>query len=109
VIALAKRFEPDWVLIEDASTGIALAQELKPMLRRPVELVKIEHNKAIRLYVQQQKFAAGLVRFPKGASFMPELERELLTFPQGKHDDQVDSITQALAYAFSGYTLDNIY
>ena len=39
---------------------------------------------------------------------MAELERELLTFPQSKHDDQVDSITQALAHEFSGYTLDNV-
>jgi predicted phage terminase large subunit-like protein len=108
VIALAKRFNPDWVLIEDASTGIALAQELKPLLQRPVELVKIEHNKVIRLYIQQQKFTAGLVRFPRGAPFLAELERELLTFPQSKHDDQVDSISQALSHEFSGYTLDNV-
>ena len=41
---------------------------------------------------------AGLVLFPKGARFLPDLETELLTFPQGKTDDQVDSISQALAY-----------
>jgi len=28
---------------------------------------------------------------------------ELLSFPQGKHDDQVDSISQALSYHVSGY------
>ncbi len=33
--------------------------------------------------------------FPKGARFLPELEAELLTSPQGKTDDQEDSITQA--------------
>jgi predicted phage terminase large subunit-like protein len=101
---MAKRFKPDWVLIEDASTGVALAQELKPILRRPVELVKIEHNKEIRLYLQQQKFAAGLVRFPRGAPFLAELERELLTFPQSKHDDQVDSLSQALNHKLYDYT-----
>lgn len=104
VMELAKRFKPDWVLIEDASTGTALAQELKPILRRPVELVKIEHNKEIRLYVQQAKFAAGLVRFPRGAPFLAELERELLTFPQSKNDDQVDSISQALNHKLYDYT-----
>ena len=31
-IALAQRFKPDTVLIEDASTGIALAQELRKIL-----------------------------------------------------------------------------
>jgi predicted phage terminase large subunit-like protein len=108
VIALAKHYKPDAVLIENASTGMALAPVLRPILRSPVKLVPIEYNKIGRLYVQQAKFAAGLVRFPKGAPFMAELERELLTFPQSKHDDQVDSISQALAYEFSGYTLDNV-
>ena len=36
---------------------------------------------------------------------MVELERELLTFPQSKHDEQVDSISQALAHKLSTYTL----
>ncbi len=35
---------------------------------------------------------------------MPELEAELLTFPQSKHDDQVDSISQALAHDLYDYT-----
>ena len=108
VIALAKHYKPNAVLIENASTGMALAPDLRPLLRSPVNLVPIEHNKIGRLYVQQAKFAAGLVRFPKGAPFVAELEREVLTFPQSKHDDQVDSITQALAHEFSGYTLDNV-
>jgi predicted phage terminase large subunit-like protein len=50
----------------------------------------------------------GQVLFPKGAPFLPELERELLTFPNGPHDDQVDSINQALNHKLSGYTLDNL-
>ena len=45
----------------------------------------------------------GYVASPKGASFLPELEAELLMFPQGKTDDQVDSISQALAYKGSTY------
>lgn len=102
-IALAQRHKPDFVLIEDASTGSALAQDLKPVLRRPVKLVPIERDKQGRLYVQQAKFEAGRVHFPKGASFLPELEAELLTFPQSKHDDQVDSISQALAHNLYDY------
>ncbi|MGH9549523.1 MAG: phage terminase large subunit, partial [Terriglobales bacterium] len=107
-IALAQRYKPDKILIEDASTGMALAPDLQPHLRSPVKLVPIDRDKIGRLYVQQAKFEAGRVLFPKGASFLPELEAELLTFPQSKHDDQVDSISQALAYEFSGYTLDNV-
>lgn len=56
------------------------------------------YGKRGRLYVHEAKFEAGLVLFPKNAPFLPELEAELLTFPQGKTDDQVDSISQALSY-----------
>jgi predicted phage terminase large subunit-like protein len=65
--------------------------------------ISIERDKVGRLYVQQAKFEAGLVLFPKNASFPPELEAELLMFPQARTDDQVDSITQALAYQSWGY------
>jgi predicted phage terminase large subunit-like protein len=100
-ISLAKLHRPRCVLIEDASTGIALAQELKNIyFGGATTLVPIERDKIGRLYVNQQKFEAGLVLFPRGAQYLPELEAELLTFPQGKNDDQVDSITQALSYPY---------
>jgi predicted phage terminase large subunit-like protein len=98
-ITLAQKHKPHFVLIEDASTGTALAQELKAAhFGGAVRLVPIERDKTGRLYVHQAKFEAGLVLFPKGAPFLPELEAELLAFPQGKTDDQVDSISQALSH-----------
>ena len=102
-VELANRFKPDEILIEDASTGIALAQELRDKANCYVNPIKIDHNKIGRLYIQQAKFAAGRVWFPRNAPFLPELEAELLTFPQSRHDDQVDSISQALAYDGCGY------
>lgn len=105
-IALAERYKPNAVLIEDASTGVALAPDLRPLLRSPVKLVSIHRDKIVRLYVQEVKFERGLVLFPRGASFLPELEAELLAFPRGKNDDQVDSLSQALDYQHTGYTLD---
>jgi predicted phage terminase large subunit-like protein len=107
-LALAERFKPAAILIEDASTGIALAQELKSSRIYAVKPIPIERDKVGRLYVQQAKFEAGLVHFPRGARFLPELEAELLAFPQAKTDDQVDSISQALNYKLSTYTLDHI-
>lgn len=103
-LALAERYKPDSILIEDASTGIALAQELHRALHIPVNPVRAERDKEGRLYVHQAKFEAGLVHFPRGAAFLPELEAELLAFPQAKTDDQVDSISQALSYE-PGYTM----
>jgi predicted phage terminase large subunit-like protein len=105
-IAQAQKHRPHCILIEDASTGTALSQELKKIyFDGSVRLVPIERDKTGRLYVHQAKFEAGLVLFPKTAPFLPELEAELLTFPQGKNDDQVDSLSQALSYT-PGYNLD---
>lgn len=108
VTAQASLHKPRIVLIEDAHTGIALAQELKKVLHMTVKPVPVDRDKKGRMYVQQEKFYSGRVRFPRGAAFLPELERELLAFPNGPHDDQVDSISQALNHKLSGYTLDNI-
>ena len=97
-LALAERYRPIEILIEDASTGSALAQELNQTSNYFVNLIPVDRDRQGRVYVQQGKFAAGLVLFPRGAPFLAELEAELLVFPQGRHDDQVDSIMQALAY-----------
>jgi predicted phage terminase large subunit-like protein len=102
-IALAQRFKPDSILIEDASTGIALAQDLKHAHQYAVRPVTPEKDKVTRLYVQQAKFEAGLVLFPRNAPFLPALEAELLAFPHSKTNDQVDSISQALASPVSKY------
>jgi predicted phage terminase large subunit-like protein len=79
-IALAERYKPFAILIEDASTGTALAQELKQSGRFPVRLIPIHHDKVGRLYVQHGKFERGLVQLPKDQPFTPEVEKELLNF-----------------------------
>ena len=66
-IALAKKYRPNYVLIEDASTGTALAQEFKTIyFDGAVRLVPIERDKIGRLYVNQAKFEAGLVLSQRG-------------------------------------------
>jgi len=102
-LELAEAHKPDAILIEDASTGTALAADLQERHRYAVKLIPVERDKEARLYVHQAKFEAGLVRFPQYATWLRDLEDELLAFPVGKADDQVDSISQALAYKKSGY------
>jgi predicted phage terminase large subunit-like protein len=46
---------------------------------------------------QSDLFAGGSVRFPRRAGWLEEFTAELLAFP-GRHDDQVDALTQALAW-----------
>jgi phage terminase large subunit-like protein len=41
-------------------------------------------------------FESGKVYFPEQAKWLADLEAELFAFPVSRHDDQVDSISQAL-------------
>ncbi len=104
-IDLAKKWKPRRILIEDASTGVVLAGAVKKKASCVVDLVPVQQDKVTRLYNQQGKFASGHVFLPEKAAFLPELLKELLSFPQSRTTDQVDSISQALAYKGSGYTL----
>src|SRR5260221_13824720 len=40
----------------------------------------------------------GFVYLPKNAPWLADYLHELMMFPKGKHDDQVDSTSQALQY-----------
>jgi len=93
----AKLHKPSRILIEDAGVGTALIQELKTG-HFSVIPVKPEYDKKIRMSIQSGKFESGQVFFPKEASWLADLEAELFAFPSGRHDDQVDSISQALGH-----------
>jgi len=57
-----------------------------------------EADKITRLYTCQPAFESGSVFFPKQAPWLEDLLSELLSFPSGRHDDQVDSLSQALRW-----------
>jgi predicted phage terminase large subunit-like protein len=104
----AQLHNPSCVLIEDAGFGTALIQELK-RAQFSVIAVKPEYDKKIRMGIQAAKFENGQVLFPKEAPWLADLEAELFAFPKGRHDDQVDSISQALAYKVpSGWTDESL-
>ena len=93
----AKLHKASHILIEDAGIGTALIQELKTA-HLSVIPVKPEYDKKIRMSIQSGKFESGQVFFPKEAPWLADLEAELFAFPSGRHDDQVDSISQALGH-----------
>jgi phage terminase large subunit-like protein len=49
--------------------------------------------------VQSAKIEAGHVHLPRDADWLDSFLLELLAFPHGKHDDQVDSVSQFLMWA----------
>jgi hypothetical protein len=67
-------------------------------VREHPRAAKPEYDKKTRMGIQAAKFENGQVFFPKEAPWLRDLEEELFAFPNGRHDDQVDSISQALSY-----------
>ena len=94
-IAHAGVHKPTRILIEDAGVGTALVAELAKA-GLSAAAVKPDRDKESRMSVASAKFEAGQVYLPVHAPWLAELEEELLSFPHGRHDDQVDSISQAL-------------
>ncbi len=96
-IAHAKRHRADAVLIEDIGVGTALTAELRKGGITVIP-VKVEHSKATRMSIQAAKFKSGQVYLPQQAPWLEDLEKELFAFPGCRFNDQVDSLSQALAY-----------
>jgi len=96
----AARYTPQTILVEDKASGTQLIQDLKAegMYRIKPYLPLAGNDKVMRLYSQTAEFESGNVLLPKHAPWLSEYVTELLAFPGSKHDDQVDSTTQALDY-----------
>jgi predicted phage terminase large subunit-like protein len=103
-ITHAQVYKPSRILIEDAGVGTALIAELKKVGLTAIA-IKPERDKITRMSIQSGKFESGQVFLPQQASWLSELEAELFGFPNAHHDDQVDSISQALAHR--GYLWDD--
>jgi predicted phage terminase large subunit-like protein len=72
-------------------------------MTRPIG-VKPEGGKVDRMAAQSAKIEAGHVHLPKNASWLAEFLSELLAFPNGRHDDQVDSVSQLLRWWQNDWT-----
>ena len=57
-----------------------------------------EKDKRTRAYSATTTIEAGKVFLPEEAPWLAELKRELLGFPNTRHDDQVDSVVQFIVW-----------
>jgi predicted phage terminase large subunit-like protein len=103
---LCAKWHPSALLIEDKASGQSLVQELRQSTRLPVLPIKVDADKLSRVYAVTPMCECGRVFLPVRAPWLDAFVDELLMFPSGPHDDQVDSMTQALNYlrdeAYSG-------
>jgi len=98
MVALAHDHNVDLTLVEDTELGRSVSQDLRRSGLLAPLLNPVRFSKEARFLAQSARFEAGQVYLPREASWLPAYETELLAFPTGRHDDQVDSTSQALHY-----------
>lgn len=89
-------WEPDMVIIEAKATGTPLTDELR---RTGIPVLNYTpakgRDKVTRMHTVAPIFEAGMVWAPE-KKFADEVIEECAAFPNGDHDDFVDSMTMAL-------------
>ena len=89
-------WDPDTVIVEAKASGMPLTHELRSMGIPVVNFTPSRGNdKVTRVHSVSPLFEAGMVWAPD-TSFADEMIEEVAAFPNGEHDDLVDSMTQAL-------------
>lgn len=92
---MAAEHRPSVIAVEQVQYQAAAVQELTRTTTLPVRGVRPDKDKLMRFAGMLSRYEQGLVRH--AATLPADFRDELLSFPVGAHDDQVD----ALAYAFS--------
>ncbi len=99
VIEHALRFAASSIIIEDKGSGIALIQDIGSEnvvgLAKPIPY-EPEGDKVTRMHAQSATIEAGHVFLPGRAPWLDDFRTEILQFPRGRYDDQVDSMSQFL-------------
>lgn len=98
ILAQARRMKGSRVLIEDAGSGIGLIQDLKRTGGVRATGIRPDRDKTARLESASLVVEAGDVYLPDFAPWLDEFLNELLAFPNGRFDDQVDSFSQFLIW-----------
>lgn len=95
---LARKYPGATFLCEDKANGSAIVDALR---RKVSNLLAIEPDggKEARAAACSPAVEAHQVLLPDGADWLGDFIEECAAFPKGKHDDQVDALTQLLNWA----------
>ena len=98
MLAIQMRFKPEVFYLEKGQIFAAIEPVLqKAIMRNPgghmnYDTVASITDKMTRARPLQFRFRAGGIRIDNTAPWYGDLELELLRFPKGSHDDQVDAL-----------------
>ncbi|KJV56122.1 terminase-like family protein [Orientia chuto str. Dubai] len=87
-----------YILIEDKASGQSLIQDLKSQGIINIFPQKPKLDKVTRFSFTIPYFESGNVLIPRSASWLALFLSEITSFPYGKHDDIVDSVSQFINF-----------
>lgn len=102
VAATCKKMKVDMLLIENKASGISVFQELRRMYRNEDFGVRLLDPKGVdkvsRVYSVQHLFSEGMIYAPTSKVWADQVITQCSQFPKAKHDDIVDTVSQALRW-----------
>jgi predicted phage terminase large subunit-like protein len=93
---LRQQWKPKLLIVEAVGSGRGVYDHLRQQSGCDVRAHKPNVGKEERMAIQSPKIEGGLVRLPLSAPWKERFLAEVAAFPNGKYDDQVDSMSQAL-------------
>lgn len=87
--------KPAWIGVEKQMATLSLFDDLARQ-GVVVRWLTPDRNKVARAETTAAMMDAGRIWVPENAPWLPEFVEELSTFPLGKHDDMVDTLTYAV-------------
>jgi len=95
----AMEYKADIVIIEEHNGSKALIEILLRHTLLNLFWVRPTESKVQRIIGELPALAGGCVFIPEHADWLPTFRNEMIKFPGGKQDDQVDSTSQFLLWA----------
>ncbi len=92
----ARFYRASIILVEDKASGTQLIQDLIHANCYGITAYEPRCEKIMRMDTASIMIENGFVYLPDTAPWLGDLLSELMAFPKSRHDDQVDSISQAL-------------
>ena len=101
VASTCRKYKVDKLLVESKASGLSVAQELRRLYGGEDWAVQLINpgslDKLARVYSIQHLFSEGMIYAPD-RGWADTVIRQCETFPKGKHDDLVDTVSMALRH-----------
>jgi predicted phage terminase large subunit-like protein len=98
------QFKPNTILIEEQANGSPLIDQCKRNRVTGIIGRRSTADKKTRMYGETAKLQAGSLILPKSAPWLDDFQLEYFAFPGGKHDDQMDALSQFLNWRTAAET-----